>query len=210
MDERAGPSWPTVALLGAVAYFWPLADDAPVNLDALLNAHSWGHVILEILFKALMLAFALLAVREATIGSALSARRKGGVWLMLVVALVLANLDDFALVLGPLHFMRQEELWDPANASTKAVSVVVFCLTLLWASSPRRESLKRAPGVASSVGFGRRVAALRGGSEAAPKRSEGVRVRARLTRGLSPWRPPRCRTTFSPQGGGPGRLHRGP
>jgi hypothetical protein len=128
--RRSLTSWKKVAALGVAAYVWPLADDAPVNLDSILNRYHGGHGFLELLFKVLMIAFSWLAIREAMKGSSLSRSRRVGIWLLVASAFVLANLDDFALVIGPLHFLREAELWDPANATTKVASVAVFYAAL--------------------------------------------------------------------------------
>lgn len=130
-----------MAAFGVAAYFWPLVDDAPVNLDATLNGYAWGHLFLELLFKVLMAAFALLAIREAARASPRGSFPRGAVWLLALLAFLLAQFDDFALAIGPLHFAWQGEIWDPANALTKGASIACFLLALHLARGPRESGV---------------------------------------------------------------------
>lgn len=81
---------------------------------------------MEILLKILMLVFSFLAVREASKGAIVSWRTKIAVAGLVLLALLLANFDDLAVVIGPLHFSRQPYFWDPANALTKVTSIVAL------------------------------------------------------------------------------------
>jgi hypothetical protein len=132
-SQSSGRRWlrkRRIVAFSVIAFVWPFADDAPANLDAILNQFRGGHGFMELLLKVLMIAFMYLAVREAASASPAPLWKRVVIWSLVGLTFVLANLDDFALVVSPLHFLREAELWDPANASTKIASVAVFYAAL--------------------------------------------------------------------------------
>jgi hypothetical protein len=113
------------AIWGALAYFWPIVNDAPVNADMLLGRN--GYYFMEAVLNLLSLLCFAMAAREAVDRGA----GRGTTWrvaALAVAAFLMSSADDS---LGLIHpGLLKAGLRYPFEAATIGASLVFFCLML--------------------------------------------------------------------------------
>jgi len=111
---------------GALAYVWPIVNDAPVNADMLLGRH--GYYFMEAVLNLLSLLCFALAAREAVGRGGTDRRVTWQVGTLAVVAYLASSADDS---LGLIHpGLLKAGLRYPFEAATMGASLVFFYLML--------------------------------------------------------------------------------
>ena len=120
-----------VMLYAFLAYFWALVDDGPVNLDSVFTwpevTTAPPHLLLEILYHALTLTFAILAVVEAGRGTARGKGRLALISALVAVAFVLSYAQNL-----PIYEMQYlaEYGWYQLDLVEHALSALVLYLAI--------------------------------------------------------------------------------
>lgn len=115
-----------IVLWGALAYFWSLINDSPINADGWLGPE--GYYGVEVLLNVLSLSCFYLASRE-TIKGRLNPRVQLKVGLYIALAFLWSSADDIPFLghrLGPLR----TDFWYPFDIAIHGVSLVFFYLAV--------------------------------------------------------------------------------
>ena len=111
---------------GALAYFWFLINDQPINADSILGKQ--GHFFMEVVLNSLSLSCFALAAHEAA-GGAAGRRATWRVTVLAVMAFLTSSADDSAGLILP--GLVTPELRYPFEAATLGTSLVLFYFMLL-------------------------------------------------------------------------------
>jgi hypothetical protein len=111
---------------GALAYFWSLINDSPINADGWLGPE--GYYVMELVLNILSFSCFYLASREAIKGRSNSrVHLKDG--LFIALAFLWSSADDIPFLghgLGPLR----TDFWYPFDIAIHGVSLVFFYLAV--------------------------------------------------------------------------------
>jgi hypothetical protein len=111
---------------GALAYFWSLINDSPINADGWLGPE--GYFVMELLLNLLSLSCFCLAFSE-TIKGRLNPRINLKDGLYITLAFLWSSAEDIPFLahrLGPLR----TDFWYPFDIAIHGVSLVFFYLAI--------------------------------------------------------------------------------